>query len=234
MQNDFSTIKGSSIYFPKLHVIRAKEKNRINYFLFRNNNYHLNCNANISDEKIKTFKTFYFNINSLKLSTCKNTTRKPLNMNRHGINSPQQKTVISTYTDREFYKVKKLNINKTLDKNRLNKIYNNFIKKKNNSKLKNQGIATSDSIFKKNQYKICYNNLSLGQNENNMDNLSYLNNQTMKEFLRSKTDRLSKKKISLKEVPIKTQRDKYAYIYMSDQSELIKFWRRTNYNPLKV
>ena len=41
MQNDFSTIKGSSIYFPKLHVIRAKEKNRINYFLFRNNNYHL-------------------------------------------------------------------------------------------------------------------------------------------------------------------------------------------------
>ena len=234
MQNDFSTIKGSSIYFPKLHVIRAKEKNRINYFLFRNNNYHLNCNANISDEKIKTFKTFYFNINSLKLSTCKNTQRKPLNMNRHGIISPQQKTVISTYTDREFYKVKKLNINKTLDKNRLNKIYNNFIKKKNNIKLKNQGIATSDSILKKNQYKICYNNLSLGQNENNMDNLSYLNNQTMKEFLRSKTDRLLKKKISLKEVPIKTQRDKYAYIYMSDQSELIKFWRRTNYNPLKV
>ena len=74
----------------------------------------------------------------------------------------------------------------------------------------------------------------MGQNENNMDNLSYLNNQTMKEFLRSKTDRLLKKKISLKEVPIKTQRDKYAYIYMSDQSELIKFWRRTNYNPLKV
>ncbi len=67
-----------------------------------------------------------------------------------------------------------------------------------------------------------------------MDNLSYLNNQTMKEFLRSKTDRLSKKKISLKEVPIKTQRDKYAYIYMSDKSELIKYWRRINYNPLNV
>ena len=61
-------------------------------------------------------------------------------MNRHGINSPQQKTVISTYTGKEFYKVKKFNINKTLDKNRLNKIYNNFIKKKNNSKLKNGNL----------------------------------------------------------------------------------------------
>ena len=44
-----------------------------------------------------------------------------------------------------------------------------------------------------------------------------------------------KHKFSLnKRIPLKILNDKYAYIYMSDKSELIKYWRRINYNPLNV
>ena len=239
MHNDFSTLKKTNLYFPKLHVIKSRKKKNLNCFLKRNNNYCFNNNFDTSDEKLKTN---YFIKNSLKYNN-ENYPQTPPNTLRYQIQNRPINFSIRGYTYRQhFNEVNKNNINKnnityrTLSKDKINIIYTDLLQKKKNSKLISQGIVTSDSFYKRNKSKINFRNLSLGKDENNLDNLSSFNNDAIKELYNTnRKSKLTKKKFPLIEVVSNNiLKDKYAYIYMSDKSELIKYWRRINYNPLNV
>jgi len=231
MQNDFSTIKTSHLYFPKLRVIRARKKKKLNYFLNKNNNHYLSNNFNISNEKIKS--------NHLSIKTFKSNNQsfpKALpNTFKYQIQSQPQSYSINRYTYKKLNEVDKNNNHRTITKEKMSGIYSDLFKNKKNSKLKSQGMATSDYFYKRNKSKVFFRNLSLGKDENNLDNLSSFNNDMIKEIYINKNEKNSKRKFPLtKGNTYKLMKDKYAYIYMSDKSELIKYLRRINYNPLNV
>jgi len=232
MQNDFSTLKTSNLYFPKLRVIRARKKKKMNYFLKQNDNFYLKFNFDLSNEKLKTN---HLSINTFKLKN-QNYPQTPPNTFRYRIQNPPKNLNINKYSYRPLNEVNKNNNQRTITKEKMNKIYFDLLKKKKNiSKLKSQGMATSDSFYKRNKSKIYFRNLSLGKEENNMDNLSSFNNDMIKEIYMNKKEKNSKKNFPLtKGVTSKLLKDKYAYIYMSDKCDLIKYWRRINYNPLNV
>ena len=230
MIHDFSTIKTSTLYFPKLHVVRAKKYKKLNCFLKRSENNIFKHRNYFSNEKIKTNKNSINNyiFNSKQISK-ENYPKTPSQTLINSIKTTQNNYRIDNYTYKKSYDVNK-NIRN------INGIFMDFInKKKNNSKLKNQGITTSDSFFVKNRSKLNHRYLTLGKNENNIDNLSTFNNNTFREYFMNSYEKKYKHKFSLnKRIPLKILNDKYAYIYMSDKSELIKYWRRINYNPLNV
>lgn len=232
MYTDFSTLKTSNLYFPKFRVIKAKKKTKLNYFMKKNNNQCFNYNFDLTDIKSKTN---YFLKNTIKIDNEKYT-KIPPNTFRYKLENHPINHFLNRYDYHQLDEVNKNNISyKTLSKFKINKIYIDLLKKKNNTKLKSQGMATCDSFYNRHRSKINFRNLSLGKEENNMDNLSSFNNGAMKEFYISKKNKLSKKKIPLtKGIAKKILKDKYAYIYMSDKSELIKYWRRITYNPLNV
>ena len=220
MNQEFSTLKISNLYFPKLRVIRAKKYKKLNLFLKRNESN--NNNIYFSSKKIKTNNNV---INSIKINS-PIYPKTPPNAFTTRIKSPH---TINKYTFKKDSDVKK-------EEKKMNRIFMEFYhKKKNNTKLRNQGITTCDSFFVRKSSKINHRILTLGKNENNLDNLSTLNNNTMREVFINKYDKIIKHKFPLSgKIPLKIINDKYAYIYMSDKSELIKHWRRTNYNPLNI
>ena len=230
MFNDFSTIKTSTLYFPKLRVVRAKKYKKLNCFLKRSENNIFHHNNYFSNEKTKTNTNTINNyiFNSYQINK-ENYPKKSSQTLINNIKTPRNSYRIDNYTNKKSYDTNR-NIRK------INGIFMDFInKKKNNSKLKNQGITTCDSFFSKKKTKLNNRYLTLGKNENNMDNLSTFNNNTFRDYFINSYDKMYKYKFSLnKKLPLKILSDKYAYIYMSDKSELIKHWRRINYNPLNV
>ena len=220
MNHEFSTLKISNLYFPKLRVIRVKKYKKLNLFLRRNESN--NNNICFSTEKIRSNNN---GVNLLKINN-PNYPKTPPNAFINAIKYPHAK---NRYTFKKNSEVKR-------EEKKMNKIFMEFYhKKKNNTKLRNQGITTCDSFFVRNSSKINHRILTLGKNENNLDNLSTLNNNTMREVFINKYDKICKHKFPLSgRIPLKIINDKYAYIYMSDKSELIKHWRRSNYNPLNV
>ena len=232
MQYELSTLKTSNLYFPKLHVIKARKNKNINYFLNRNNNI-INRNFNLS-EKLKT--------NYLIMNSHQNYTKTPLNtFHRISNNNSPSNFTINKYAYRTHYEINKNNdnnkIKRKLSKEKINKICRELLikKAKTYSRLKNQAISTCDSFFNRNQSKIKYRYLTLGKDENNLDNISSFRNDVIREICKNKTENISKNKFPLNErISFKFLKDKYAYIYMSDKSELIKYWRRINYNPLNA
>ena len=114
MQYELSTLKISNIYFPKLHVIRARKNKNINYFLNRNNKNFTNYNFKLS-EKLKT--------NYLIMNSHRNYTETPLNtFNLISNNDPPSTYTINKYTYKSFPEI--------------NKNYDNNIKKRKLSKQK--------------------------------------------------------------------------------------------------
>ena len=238
MLNDLSLYKTSKLYFPKIHVIRARKKKNLNYFLNGNynNDYHINYDYKSNIEGSNTdFK------NTNKTNIFNSIIPKKLNFK----NASSVNQIINRYSYRKLNEVKKTSFRKNSNNNKgkINKLYTDLLYKRNNSKLKNQGISTSDSFFTRNKTKINFRTLSLGKQENNMDNLSSCN-QIMKEFrfgyLNLQKNK-NKKSNKTKNNPLtegfstkKLKKDKYAYIYMSEKSELIKHLRRLYYNPLNV
>ena len=237
MINDFSAYKASSLYFPKLRVIRAKKNKIINYFLNRNYNHNLkyNCYSNIenSDSKQRTNNNF-FQLNSFKLTTTKNINKPPTptpTIIPQKISKPSTTPTINKYAYRKYKEVPRTNLKKNYHKEKINKFYLDLTRKKSTSKLRNQGISTSDSFFTRNRSKINFRTLSLGKQENNLDNFDSFS-KIMKEYGCLTPEKNKNKKIREKQCSVTDSfsfniyKDKYAYIYMSDKSELIKHLRR--------
>ena len=231
MENDFPTPKTSNLYFPNLRVIRARKKKKFKYFLNQNNNFKFHYDFDISNEKQKIN---YLSINTFKLSDL-NYPKTPSKTFIYHAQSPPPNPTINRYAYRISNEVNKNNNQRTITKEKINNIYFDILKDKKNSKLKSQGIVTNDIFYKRNKSKIYFRNLSLGKDENNMDNLSSFNNDMIKEIFVNKKEKTTQKKYPLtKGNTFNLYKDKYAYIYMSDKSELIKYLRRINYNPLNV
>ena len=115
MQNDFSTIKTSNLYFPKLHVIRARKKKKMNYYLKQNNNFYLNINFDLSNEKLKTN---YLSINTFKLRN-QNYPQTPPNTFRCKIQNPPTNPKINRYSYRQLNEVNKNNNHRTITKEKM-------------------------------------------------------------------------------------------------------------------
>ena len=234
MKGNFSTLKISNLNIPKFCLIQRKKCKAINNFLYRikKKNNNLIYNINNSGDKLKHN---FLSINAFRLE--KQNFQKTLpNSFRYTIRNSHLNPSIFTYTNGQFNKIIKSNKYKILPNKRDNKanLDYSFKRKKNIRKVKNQGMETSDSFYKRNKSKIYYRNLSLGKDENNIDNLTSFNNERMKELFFNLSEKSFKNFPLTKGISQKILKDKYAYIYMSDKSELIKHWRRANYNPLNV
>jgi hypothetical protein len=119
-----------------------------------------------------------------------------------------------------------------------NELINKFLKIDLNKNLKDKlkvscAVDTKDLLYKT-RPKIQNRTLTTRKliNQYNYNNLDE-NNQIY--FFSRKKNKITKSKINLKEnLPDQIKKDKYAYIYLSDNSESIKYSRRVNYNPLDV
>ena len=215
--------------FPKLKQIKYRNNNITNIYSPRNQTFDKsNKTSNLKDLSRNNFNKNKFFINSSSFSNLfqfKSTelTNKKINYNNF----------INSYKFKKNQNIKNSsNIRKILFNN--NKIIK--LDSKENSKLKvNQAVNTSNLLLYDNKAKFNFRSLSKSTKNKNFVNLININD--INEICFSVRKKLKKKNYSkaikdyFKERIIK---DKYAYIYLSDKAESIKYSRRINYNPLDV
>ena len=226
MQNKIRSIKNNTQYFPKL----KSQKKRI-----KNSNFFINKNPSFNKSRriINIIKTASNNsIDNINYST-------PIQL--YSLKSPniknnknRQSVTPYTYKNNIFFKDSRITSNSLFS----NELINKFLKLDLNKKLKDKlkvscAVDTKDLLYKtrpKIQYRPLTSKKLINQyNYNNLDE----NNQIY--FFSRKKNKITKSKINLKEnLPEQIKKDKYAYIYLSDNSESIKYSRRVNYNPLDV
>ena len=215
--------------FPKLKQIKYRNNNITNIYSPRNQTFDKsNKTSNLKDLSRNNFNKNKFFINSSSFSNLfqfKSTelTNKKVNYNNF----------INSYKFKKNQNIKNSsNIRKILFNN--NKIIK--LDSKENSNLKvNQAVNTSNLFLYDNKSKFNFRSLSKSTKNKNFVNLININD--INEICFSVRKKLKKKNYSkaikdyFKERIIK---DKYAYIYLSDKAESIKYSRRINYNPLDV
>jgi hypothetical protein len=229
MKTNYSTLKISSSNKPKFYIIPKSKYKVLNNFLHLNNNKKVLLNHNNDNPDDKS-KNNFTSINSFRQNN--QYFQKILPNYRYTMRNTHLNPARATYTNGQFNRVYKNNFRNLFSKEQT--YLDSLKRKKNIRRVKNQGIETIHSSYNRNKSKIFFRNLSLGKDENNLDNLTSFNNEGMKEFYFNLTGKLVRKFPLTKVISHKILKDKYAYIYMSDKSELIKHWRRTNYNPLNV
>ena len=215
--------------FPKLKQIKYRNNNITNIYSPRNQTFDKsNKTSNLKDLSRNNFNKNKFFINSSSFSNLfqfKSTEliNKKINFNSY-INSYKYKKNLNIRNSP--------NIRKILFNN--NKIIK--LDSKENSNLKvNQAVNTSNLFLYDNKSKFNFRSLSKSTKNKNFVNLININD--INEICFSVRKKLKKKNYSkaikdyFKERIIK---DKYAYIYLSDKAESIKYSRRINYNPLDV
>ena len=223
MQNKIRSIKNSTHYFPKL----KSQKNRNIFFINKIPSFSK------SRRKISIFKTSSNNsIDNIKPST----SIRLYSLKSSNIKNKKNKQSITSYSYKKsnFFKDSRINSNNLFS----NELINKFLKLDLNKNLKDKlkvscAVDTMDLLYKT-RPKIQYRPLTNKKifNKYNYNNLNE-NNQIY--FFSRKKNKITKSKINLKEnISEKIKNDKYAYIYLSDNSESIKYSRRVNYNPLDV
>jgi hypothetical protein len=226
MQNKIRSIKNSNQYFPKL----ISQKKRITY-----SNFFTNKNPSSSKYRriIKISKTAsinsFDNINSstsIQLYSLKSPNIKN-NKNKQGITT-------YSYKKNDFFKDSRFTSKNLFSNELINKFLKIDLNKNLTDKLKiTCGVDTKDLLYKTKQ-KFQYRPLTSKKiiKKYNYNNLNE-NNQIY--FVPRKKNKITKSKLNLKEnIYELIKKDKYAYIYLSDNSESIKYSRRVNYNPLDV
>ena len=229
MQNKIRSIKNNTQYFPKL----KSQKKRI-----KNSNFFINKNPSFSKSRriINIVKTASNNsIDNINSSTpIRIYSLKSPNIKNHKNNKNKQSMTPYTYKNNNFFKDSRITSNSLFSNELINKFLKLDLNKKLKDKLKvNCAVDTKDLIYKtrpKIQYRPLTTKKQINKyNYNNLDD----NNQIY--FFFRKKNKITKSKINLKEnLPEQIKKDKYAYIYLSDNSESIKYSRRVNYNPLDV
>ena len=207
--------------FPKLKQIKYRNNNITNLYSPRNQTFDKsNKTSNLKDLSRNNFNKNKFFINSSSFSNLfqfKSTelTNKKINFDNF----------INSYKFKKNQNIKNnSNIRKILFNN--NKIIK--LDSKENSNLKvNQAVNTSNLFLYDNKSKFNFRSLSKSKKNKNFVNLININD--INEICFSVRKKLKKKNYSkaikdyFKERIIK---DKYAYIYLSDKAESIKYSRR--------
>ena len=226
MKNKIRSIKNNTQYFPKL----KSQKKRI-----RNSNFFINKNPSFSKSRriINIVKTASNNsIDNINSST-------PIQI--YSLKSPniknnknKQSMTPYTYKNNNFFKDSRITSNSLFSNELINKFLKIDLNKNLKDKLKVSCAVDTKDLLYKTRPKIQNRPLTTRKliNQYNYNNLDE-NNQIY--FFPRKKNKITKSKINLKEnLPEQIKKDKYAYIYLSDNSESIKYSRRVNYNPLDV
>ena len=228
MQNKIRSIKNSTQYFPRL----KSSKNRI-----RNTNFFVNKNPSFCKSRrvINIFKTASNNsIDNINSSS-------PIqlySLKSSNIKNKKNKQNITPYTykkNNNFFKDSRITSNSLFSNELINKFLKLDLNKNLQDKLKVSCAVDTKDLLYKTRPKIQYRpltNKKIIKKYNDYNN-SNENNQIY--FFSRKKNKITKSKINLKEnISEQIKKDKYAYIYLSDNSESIKYSRRVNYNPLDV
>ena len=225
MQNKIRSIKNRTQYFPKL----KSQKKR-----YRNTNFFMNKNPSFSKtrRKISIVKTASNNsIDNINSST----SMQLYSLKSSKINNSKKNITPYTYKkNNNFFKDFRVTSNNLFS----NELINKFLKIDLNKNLKDKlrvscAVDTKDLLYKT-RPKIEYRPL-INKKIFNKYNYNNLNENNQIYFFSRKKNKISKSKVNLKENISETiKKDKYAYIYLSDNSESIKYSRRVNYNPLDV
>ena len=214
--------------FPKLKKIKYRN-NKI-----ANVNYPKNQTFDISNKKskLKDLSRNIFNKNQFFINSSSFSNLFPFKSNDIIDKKTKINNSINSYKFKKNQNIKKnSNVRKILFNN--NKITKLDYINKENFKLKvNQAVNTNNLFLYHNKSRYNFRPLTKSKNFVNLININDIN-----EICFSVRKKLKKKNYSkaikdyFKERIIK---DKYAYIYLSDKAESIKYSRRINYNPLDV
>ena len=216
----------------KLKHIKYRNNRNNNFFpiknpTFSNTNYINYSSRNDSNKARDIIKTSSSSkVFPLKYINLKN--------NRNYYNQKNNNIFINSYK----YK-SNLNPNKNIrtilfNNDNISKFHFNQINKTNSIIKVNQAVNTSNLFLYNNKLKTKLNNKHFS-NEKNIANLYNINNLNEIYALERKKLKNQKAHKTIKDYfSERLKRDKYAYIYLSDNAESIKFSRRVNYNPLDV
>ena len=124
------------------------------------------------------------------------------------------------------------NIKSIINNNKIKQFQFNHLKKNNFIFKVNHGVNTNNSYLYPNKTNRNFRPLS-----NNKDILKLIKANDINEICFSVRKRIKNTKFNRtlrNYLNDKLKKDKYAYIYLSDNAESIKYSRRVNYNPLNV
>ena len=216
----------------KLKHIQYKNNRNINFFpikypTFSKTNYINYSSRNNSNKARDIIKTS----SSSKVFPLKFTNPKNIKNYYNGNNN---NPFINSYK----YKAN-LNTNKNIrtilfNNDNLSKLQFNQINKTNSIIKVNQAVNTSNLFLYNYKLKTKLNNKPFS---NGKSNVKLYNINNLNEIYALERKKLKNQKIHKTIKDYFTERlkkDKYAYIYLSDNAESIKFSRRVNYNPLDV
>ena len=214
--------------FPKLKKIKYRN-NKI-----ANVNYPKNQTFDISNKKskLKDLSRNNFNKNQFFINSSSFSNLFPFKSNDIIDKKTKINNSINSYKFKKNQNIKNnSNVRKILFNN--NKITKLDYINKENFKLKvNQAVNTNNLFLYHNKSRYNFRPLTKSKNFVNLININDINEICFSVRKKAKNKNYNKEIKDCFEERIK--KDKYAYIYLSDKAESIKFFRRVNYNPLDV
>ena len=221
----------SLLNFPKLKQIKYRNNNITNVYSPKNQTFDKsNKTSKLKDLSRNNFNKNIFFINSSSFSNLFPLKSTELTNKKRNYNN-----FINSYKFKKNQNIKNnSNIRKILFNN--NRIIKLDSINKENSKLKvNQAVNTSKLLLYDNKSKFNFRSLSKSTKSKNFLNLININDINGICFsVRKKLKKKNYNKAIKDYFKERVLKDKYAYIYLSDKAESIKFSRRINYNPLDV
>ena len=218
----------------KLKHIQYRNNRNINFFPIKNPtfnktnyiNYSSRNNSNKERDIIKTsFSSKVFPLKYINLKNNKNYCNG--NNNNLFVNSYKFKTNLNTNKNKNIRTI-------LFNNDNISKLQFNQINRTNSIIKVNQAVNTSNLFLYNYKLKAKLNNKPFSNEKNNakLYNINNLNDIYALERKKLKNQKAHK---TIKDYfTERLKKDKYAYIYLSDNAESIKFSRRVNYNPLDV
>ena len=221
----------------KLKNIKKRNNRNINFFLLKNSILNkTNCINNLSRNNSNKAKNIITS-SSTKIFPLK---LMDINNDKNNFNKNNSNLIIHSYKDKKNQNIKINNNIRTIlfGDDKMTKLKYKQ-RNRNNSALKvNQAVNTISPFLYNNDnkmnynYKLKYKPLPINKNLKKLLNIHDFN---AIYFLSRKKLQSKKFNQTIKDCYTeRLKRDKYAYIYLSDNAESIKFSRRVNYNPLSV
>ena len=235
------TFQMSSSLLPKLKTIKYRNKRNIDFLLSNNPTFYPTFNQQKYLSPNNSTRTNNIRLRNINSTSSMLTFKSIISKNEKEKNKIIN--IINSYKDKKKDNVKynNPNIKRILfDDDKKNKFHLDFIIKNSNKIKKNSGVDTNDLLLYKSKsnrdYRPLSNNKKSKKSKHDYVSINVINefcvSLTKRIKMKSNDNKYSKKKKKFFNNAMK--RDKYAFIYLSDNPESIKYLRRVNYNPLDV
>ena len=215
-------------YLPKLKHFRFRKRKNTNFFLSKIPTFN-------KSNKVKSLSRNNSSKNKDDIKSSSSTKLLPLKLT-HSQSKNRAHSIINSYDHKKCQNIKNnQNIRKIFYNNDLtNKLLNFNFKNINNNypKLKvNHAVNTNNILIHNKKIKFNFRPISNKKLIFNFININDINEIC---FTSRKNPNHKFNKTLRDCFTERIKRDKYAYIYLSDNAESIKYSRRVNYNPLNV